>query len=437
MNNNYFIFDKNKCVGCEACVVACINENGFQEPENWRNIHSSNPLKLPEIPLFYLSMSCNHCEDALCMENCPALAYSRSPLTGAVLHSTDDCIGCKYCTWNCPYDAPKYNPISGVINKCNFCESRLVDNQKPACVSLCPTGALDFSFEEIDKSSITSSINIPVKTRPSILIKERIKKSGPKTDLSLFESIENPEPVIVKTKISALKEWSLVLFTFIASIMVAITAMDILNQQDLGIKALFVAVGALTAGLSMVHLGKPFRAWRALLNIQKSWLSREILFFSLYYTATFLDLFIFNLPNGLIVILGLFLLISIDKLYNPAQLYWKTKRHSAQAIFIAFSFYLLFSNLYWLFGLLMCIRAYMFVSGNLPVDFKNQFFAGIKIIRILILILTALFITLNYPYWYSILIFTIGEMMDRIIFYTELDVPDIKKAIGTETIMTN
>lgn len=424
MSHNYFIFDKNKCVGCEACVVACINENGFQEPENWRNIHSSNPMKLPGIPLFHLSMSCNHCEDAVCMENCPALAYSRSPITGAILHSAEACIGCKYCTWNCPYDAPKYNPTYGIINKCNLCESRLIENQKPACVSLCPTGALDFSFEDIDKSSITTSINIPVKTQPSILIKERIKESGPKIDPSLFESVEIPEPIAVNSKISAVKEWALVLFTFLVSVMVAITSLNILSPQSLSIKITFLTIGAIAAALSMFHLGKPFRAWRALLNIKKSWLSREILFFSLFYTFTFIDLIIYDLPNYLLIILGFMLLLSIDKLYQPAQLYWKTQFHSGQVIFISLSYFLLWSSLYWIFGLLILIRLYLFVFGNKPFELKYQFPAIIKMIRLLSVILTVFFMVFNLPLWYTILVFTMGEIIDRIVFYSELEVPD-------------
>lgn len=427
MNKNYFIFNKNKCVGCEACLVACINETGFQEPERWRNISTSNPDKLPGIPLFHISMSCNHCEDAVCMEYCPASAYSRSLLTEAVLHNEDSCIGCKYCTWNCPYDAPKYNPISGIINKCNFCESRLVENQKPACASLCPTGALDFSFEEIDKSTIKTSINVPLKTQPSIVIKELFKEDGPRMDDSLFESIEKPEPIVIKTKISALKEWTLVLFTFIISVMVAVTSLNILNQQSFITKIIFLSVGAVAASLSLFHLGKPMRAWRSIINFRKSWVSREILFFSLFYAFTFFDLFISNLPNGLLIIFGFALLLSIDKLYQPAQFYWKTKIHSAQVIFIALSYFFLFSGFYWFFGLFMILRIYLFVSRNMQFELKKLFPSIMKSIRIISFLLTVLFIIVNSPILYTILIFTIGEIIDRVAFYEELDVPDVKR----------
>ncbi|HKK80676.1 MAG TPA: 4Fe-4S dicluster domain-containing protein, partial [Prolixibacteraceae bacterium] len=125
MEKNIFIYDYNKCVGCHACVVACTNENGFQSPETWRNIHSSNSIHYPQLPLFYLSLACNHCDDAPCLQNCPAHAYSRDEKTGAVIHHPEKCMGCKYCTWACPYDAPKFNPKEGIIEKCTFCNHRI------------------------------------------------------------------------------------------------------------------------------------------------------------------------------------------------------------------------------------------------------------------------------------------------------------------------
>ncbi len=427
MSKNYFKFDKNKCVGCEACVVACINENGFQENELWRNIHSSNPEKIPGLPLFYLSMSCNHCDDAPCMDNCPALAYSRSPITGAILHSPDACIGCKYCTWNCPYDAPKYNPLEGIINKCNFCESRLLDNQKPACASLCPTGALDFSFDVIDKTKIPQSVNVLVQTNPSVVIKELENTKGPRIDKSLFEPIKDLKPIVEhKSKITASNEWTLVVFSLICAIMVAITSLDIIGAQDLYIKILFIATGALAAALSMFHLGKPLRAWRAMLNIKQSWLSREILSFSLYLGFTFIDLFIYNLPNELLIFFGIILLISIDKLYHPAQLLWKYKIHSAQVLLIALSLFLLGSGFVWLFAALMVLRTMLFILINISLEKKNMLFL---IIRILIVALTFIFVLMGLPIWISLLTFILGEVVDRIGFYDVLEVSDVEKHI--------
>ncbi|MCF6240086.1 MAG: dimethyl sulfoxide reductase anchor subunit [Bacteroidales bacterium] len=429
MSANYFIFDENKCVGCEACVIACINENGFQHPETWRNVHLSNPQKRPDLPLFYLSMSCNHCENAVCMDNCPALAYSRSIITGAVLHHQEACIGCQYCTWHCPYDAPKYNPFAGVIEKCNFCEARLVNHQEPACASLCPTGALNFSFDEIDKHEIKSNLETPINTYPSIIIKETIKEKAPETDKSLFSGTEiSGHKAKQKPKITAKKEWALVVFTLIISVMTAISAQDILNKAELKTKLLFLALGAMAAFLSSLHLGKPLRAWRALLNVKKSWLSREILFFTVYYLLILIDLLIIQIPKPFIILTALLLILSIDKLYQPAQLYWTTKIHSAQLLFLSLSYYLMSSKLYWLLLIIMMFRLYLFAKQSLKAGFKNKFKLNLRILRIASIFFTGILLILSYSYPLIITVFSIGEIIDRILFYDELEVATINRS---------
>lgn len=424
MGSHHFIFDKKKCVGCEACVLACVNENGYQSPSQWRNISSSNELKHPELPLFYFSMACNHCADAPCMKHCPALAFKRSDETGAVLHIENNCIGCKYCTWQCPYDAPKFNPVKGIIEKCTFCELRLADGQKPACAFLCPTGALDFSADSFNKESIVPDLDVPKYPRPSIVIKELELNSGPKIDKRLFDA-EEFEPIMLPkaSKINARKEWPLVIFTLIISGMIGLVVSDqALIANEYG-EIAFLGMGLIGAALSTLHLGRKLRVWRSLLNIKNSWLSREILFFGLFMGAAITHFYFYSLSVLIFAGIGLALTLSIDMLYQPAHWKWKLKIHSAQITIMSLTLMFLLMNWETLFTFILGIRLLLFVYRKMD---KKQFnLQEVKdVIRIVSAFMAAIVIHFDYPLWIVIAIFTVGEILDRIDYYNELSVPD-------------
>ena len=142
---NAFVFDVNRCTGCQACQLACTLENDLAPDRSWRAINTFNERRYPDVPLFHLSLACNHCAEPACMTACPALAYSVDAGSGAVLIDPDACIGCGYCAWACPYDAPRFDADVGVMTKCTFCNHRLAAGLAPACAALCPTGALSVS----------------------------------------------------------------------------------------------------------------------------------------------------------------------------------------------------------------------------------------------------------------------------------------------------
>jgi anaerobic dimethyl sulfoxide reductase subunit B (iron-sulfur subunit) len=136
-----FIFNDILCVDCKACSAACIIENGLTT--HAREIFTFNSSAHPSLPVVHLSMACNHCEKPVCLEGCPAGSYSREPVTGGIIADENKCIGCSYCEWNCPYEAPKINLRKGIIEKCNLCYGRLSEGL--ACAICMPTGALSYS----------------------------------------------------------------------------------------------------------------------------------------------------------------------------------------------------------------------------------------------------------------------------------------------------
>ena len=139
-----------KCIGCKCCVVACNEQNGNPAGLQWRRVGEIEGGYYPHTRRHYLSMGCNHCVEPTCLSGCPVDAYTKDGATGIVLHSADACIGCQYCTWNCSYGVPQYNPERGVVGKCDLCHSRLGLGQAPACATACPTGAILVEIVKID-----------------------------------------------------------------------------------------------------------------------------------------------------------------------------------------------------------------------------------------------------------------------------------------------
>ena len=94
--------------------------------------------------------SCLHCEEPACVEVCPTGASYKRVEDGIVLVNADTCIGCKLCSWACPYGAREFDEDEGVMKKCTLCVDRIYnenlpeEERVPACVSTCPAGARHF-----------------------------------------------------------------------------------------------------------------------------------------------------------------------------------------------------------------------------------------------------------------------------------------------------
>lgn len=192
------VIDLDTCVGCHACAVSCKewNAGGFAAPLPdekpygdkptgvWFNrVHSyelaavlvddATPAPVvsdttmrdakpscgsmsivaeaaqPAMTLHF-PRSCLHCEEPACVTVCPTGASYKRAEDGIVLVDEDKCIGCKLCSWACPYGAREYSAVEGVMKKCTLCIDRIYNEnlpeaeRQPACVQACPTRARHF-----------------------------------------------------------------------------------------------------------------------------------------------------------------------------------------------------------------------------------------------------------------------------------------------------
>ncbi len=146
-----FHVDLSSCTGCKACQMACIDKNDLELGQRWRRVYEftggdwvkMGNAYINSVFTYFTSVSCQHCEDPICVNVCPSGAMHKRE-DGIVLVDTQKCLGCRYCEWACPYGSPQYNPTLGKMGKCNFCYDLIDAGGKPACVEACPMRALDF-----------------------------------------------------------------------------------------------------------------------------------------------------------------------------------------------------------------------------------------------------------------------------------------------------
>ena len=273
-----FHFDVTKCIGCRSCEVACNEQNGNPADIRWRRVGEIEGGIYPDTLRHYLSMGCNHCLDAECVKGCPVDAYTKDPVTGIVLHSADACIGCQYCVWNCPYSVPQFNQERGVVGKCDMCHGRLTDGLEPACVNACPENAIEIEIvnkqEWREDYALADSPGMPA---AGITISTTRITLPNKTATRL-------DRVDTETLRMEHAHWSLVFMTtFIQLAVGAFTAVFVSGHSGPIALTLLLGLTAISLNISVTHLGRPAYAWRALKMWKRSWLSREVLGFGLFF----------------------------------------------------------------------------------------------------------------------------------------------------------
>lgn len=89
-----------------------------------------------------------HCEDPGCLKACPSPGAIIKYANGIVDFNQDKCIGCGYCITGCPFDVPRISKKDNKAYKCTLCSDRVAVGLEPACVKVCPTGAIVFGTKQ-------------------------------------------------------------------------------------------------------------------------------------------------------------------------------------------------------------------------------------------------------------------------------------------------
>jgi Fe-S-cluster-containing dehydrogenase component/DMSO reductase anchor subunit len=282
-----FRVDLDACTGCKACVTACHNLNGLDEGETWRAVGllhggtTASPVKQS------ITTACHHCLDPACMNGCPVGAYEKDATTGIVRHLDDQCIGCQYCTFTCPYEVPQYNSKLGIVRKCDMCASRLDVGEAPACVQSCPNEAIAITL--VDKHQALEDAQgdafVPGAPSPGITVPTTVYA----TERALPRNLLPANFYSVKP---AHRHVPLVIMLVLTQLSVGAFCVDALARQALAPEAartlesmhslVAVVMGLVALGASVLHLGRPQYAFRAIIGLRTSWMSREILAFGLF-----------------------------------------------------------------------------------------------------------------------------------------------------------
>lgn len=174
-----FYFDMTSCIGCKTCQIACNDRNNLKVDTLYRQVRTFEVGTFPSPGAYHLSSTCNHCENPKCVAGCPTGAMYKGD-NGTVLHNKERCIGCRYCTWNCPYSVPQFIEEIGKVGKCDFCKDLIDQGQNPVCVDACVMRAIKWGdLNELKaKYGSVSTRDLPILpqstvTNPSTLIKAK------------------------------------------------------------------------------------------------------------------------------------------------------------------------------------------------------------------------------------------------------------------------
>jgi len=166
-----FFVDTSRCTACRGCQVACKqwhnlpatetkNTGSFQNPPDlnfatFKLVRFEEAMVGGNLRWLFFADQCRHCIDPPCKQTADMYvdgAIIQDPLTGAVLFTDKtgllDAMAKDDVRAACPWDIPRANAEKTLMSKCDMCIDRVHNGMKPACVGVCPTGAMNFGDRE-------------------------------------------------------------------------------------------------------------------------------------------------------------------------------------------------------------------------------------------------------------------------------------------------
>lgn len=143
MAHKTIVTDLNRCVGCLGCIVACKTVNDVRVGSYRNKVLRQGPFpreeggNWPDIDMYFLPVSCQHCASPECVTVCPTGASHINEEDGTVQIDRDQCIGCGACLTACPYGCRYVDVDTSVAEKCDLCASITSEGGLPQCVTQC------------------------------------------------------------------------------------------------------------------------------------------------------------------------------------------------------------------------------------------------------------------------------------------------------------
>jgi formate dehydrogenase iron-sulfur subunit len=424
-----FIFYPTRCVDCGACIASCILENKWDFHP--RAIYRINPEASLYSSVLNISMACNHCEKPSCLTGCPTSAYLTDKDTKAVFIDEEKCMGCNYCKWNCPYDAPKSGRATGVIGKCNLCMPALKEGLMPACASACPTGALNYNKISEEAESTWPDNPIQKRLNPAVEIRAVNEDFHLKiVPAGIFDQD-------IKATLNNVKnisgEWSLIAFSFLSTLSVSMLVTAFTGKALPDFRIIMPLI-ILSGMFSLFHLNRKLRAWRSIQNIYRSPLSREIVSYFGYLLVS-AGALLTETPGMILAasLTGMALLITIDMVYIFPENRAKIIFHSGQTFLTGLLMISFFSALKFPF-LFVAVIKLISVVYNIYTASGEQAQPVLRYLRTAFLLISCVsFITgISYPGAVISIIFITGEFTDRILFYFDFEPVNIKSVTHSQ-----